>query len=55
MRKTNWLWAGLFYDLSKGCRFMTSIGWTVWSHVIIIGPIGFAVFWRRSTTKDSTQ
>lgn len=36
----------LNYPLTKGVAFMTKTGFWLRGHVVIVGSLGFAVFWR---------
>lgn len=35
------------YDLSKAAAFMAAGGWRLQCAVLTIGPLGFAVIWKR--------
>ncbi|MDO8700701.1 MAG: hypothetical protein Q7J56_03520 [Deltaproteobacteria bacterium] len=35
------------YDLSKAAAFMAASGWRLRCAVLTIGPLGFAVIWKR--------
>ena len=49
-------WVDLRYNLSKGADFMKGAGWTIWSSILVVGPIGFAVMWRKKRQpQDSLQ
>ena len=42
----NYAWCSAFYDFTKAARFMWP-EWSVFGHVLVIGPVGFGIFWRR--------
>ncbi len=35
------------YDLTKASEFMKACGWDLKCHVIVIGPFGFCILWRK--------
>jgi len=37
------------YDLTKAAAFMRRYGWNLRCHVVIIGPLGLCVLWRKKT------
>ena len=37
----------LNYPLKRALSFMDANGWEIKSHVVIIGPIGICVLWRK--------
>ena len=48
------LWFKFNYPLQKAMNFMSAHGWSVRSHVVIIGPIGFCILWR-TKCKEATK
>lgn len=42
----------LNYPMSRGVLLMRRWGWDLLSHVVIIGPLGFAVIWRKKLVKE---
>lgn len=42
----------LFYPIEKCLLFMRETDWEMHSHLFRIGPIAFAVIWRRRRSND---
>lgn len=41
------LWAALNYDLSKAVFMMRDLRWRLQAHVLVIGPFGLMIVWRK--------
>lgn len=35
------------YDLTKAAAFMNAGGWRLRTHVLTVGPVGFAFIWKK--------
>jgi hypothetical protein len=35
------------YDFSKATSFMGHGGWRLMGHVLVLGPLGFAIVWKK--------
>lgn len=40
------------YPMTKAVLLMRRWGWHLRSHVVILGPLGFAVIWREKIFKE---